>query len=220
MCNCKPTPVRPSLMIRFFEAIMRPLYKLRPRTVSGATGDVLEVGSGTGLNLDLYGEIASLTGIEPDVEAMKLAKQRAQGLPWPVKLLEVGAESMPFEDEQFDSVVVTWVFCTIPELEKAIAEIWRVMKPGAKLFYVEHVRSPHRSMGWLQDRLTPVWKRVAGGCHLNRTPRQWLEEAGLRHLEFKVVQASVWNPFPMIAGVVEKPLTALETSATTEVEQE
>jgi ubiquinone/menaquinone biosynthesis C-methylase UbiE len=187
------------------EVVMSPLERLRGRTITNASGKVLEIGVGTGLNLPYYGTVEALYAIEPDAALLDVAKQRAKQHHVAVEFIQTGAEELPFPDDFFDSVMVTWVFCTIPEIQRAIREILRVLRPGGALHYIEHTASPHKGMRWMQRWMTPAWKKVAGGCHLNRDPHTLLTEAGFLHDQFRPIQTSFWNPFPIYAGTAHKP---------------
>src|SRR5215470_11443277 len=120
---------------------MRPMYPARRLVVPEATGDVLEVGVGTGLNFGLYRDVASLAGVDPDPYMLERARPRAAELRFPTELHQAGAERMPFEDARFDTAVVTFTLCTIPDPEAALTEVRRVLKPGGRLLFVEHTRS-------------------------------------------------------------------------------
>jgi ubiquinone/menaquinone biosynthesis C-methylase UbiE len=96
----------------------------------------------------------------------------------PLKLIEGSAESIPLDDRSIDTVVTTWTMCSVPGIDQALAEIRRVLKPGGRLLFVEHGRAPEARVRWWQDHLNPVWKRVSGGCHLNRAIATLVADAG------------------------------------------
>jgi SAM-dependent methyltransferase len=141
-----------------------------PRRVAGAaTGRVLEIGIGSGLNLPFYGpDVSSVTGIDPSPALLAMAGSRRGEMSFPVELLEGSAEALPLDAASADSVVTTWTLCSVPDPEAALQEVRRVLRPGGKLLFVEHGRAPEPTTSRWQDRITPVWKHVAGGCHLNR----------------------------------------------------
>jgi ubiquinone/menaquinone biosynthesis C-methylase UbiE len=150
----------------------------RRRVVSRAQGRVLEVGVGSGLNLPLYTDaVAHVVGLDPSVRLLSKARR----LQWigalSVDLIEGSAEALPLEDESIDTVVTTWTLCSIPDVGAALREMRRVLKPSGRLLFVEHGRAADSKVRRWQDRLTPAWKRVAGGCHLNRPIRQLLEDS-------------------------------------------
>lgn len=145
------------------------LTPLRRRVIGAAEGRVLEIGIGSGLNLPLYGPaVRSVIGIEPSPELLRMARSRAGAAAVPVELLKASAETLPLERASIDTVVTTWTLCTIPDAQAALAEARRVLKPGGMLLFVEHGRAPEPGVARWQDRLDPLWRRVAGGCHLNR----------------------------------------------------
>jgi ubiquinone/menaquinone biosynthesis C-methylase UbiE len=184
--------------------LMRPLYPARRLVVPEARGDVLEIGVGTGLNFGLYGPVASLTGIEPDPFMLERARARAAELSLPIALHEVGAEALPFETDRFDTVVITFSLCTIPDVSGALAESRRVLKRGGRLLFVEHTRSIQPALAGLQDSLTPLWKKLAGGCHLNRPAASMIEQAGLDVVEREPVWRERWTLLPVYRGVAVK----------------
>lgn len=186
--------------------MMRPLYPARRLVVPEARGDVLEIGVGTGLNFGLYGkgaasDVASLTGIEPDPFMLERAQKRAAEMSLPIDLHQVGAEAMPFDRGRFDTVVVTFTLCTIPDVPASLAEIKRVLKPGGRVLFVEHTRSVQPGLGRVQDALTPLWKRIGGGCHLNRPAAELIERAGLSVTEHAPVWRERWTLLPVYRGV-------------------
>jgi len=160
--------------------VMWPLDKLRPRVVSQAFGRVLELGVGTGLNLRHYvpEQVTRLDAIEPDPHMLSRARPRLEALPFPADLHQCGAEALPFADDHFDSIVCTFVMCTIPDLDSAIRELGRVLKPEGVLLLAEHTGSDHGLMRGLQGGIEPVWRHMAGGCHLTRDPVGLLRAAG------------------------------------------
>lgn len=159
------------------------LRRQRARTAAAATGTVLEVGVGTGLNLPYYRHADELVGIDPDPHMLKRARRRAAAAPCPMRLTAAGGESLPFDDGEFDTVVITLTLCTIPDPEAAIREARRVLKPDGRLSFLEHVRSDRPWLARLQDTVTPAWKHIAGGCHWNRRSLETIErEFELEHL--------------------------------------
>ena len=159
------------------------LMPYRPRVVSAATGRVLEVGIGSGLNLPFYGNsVSQIVGLEPSQRLLDMAREAGRRTAMPLELIEGTAEAMPFDGQSFDTIVTTWTMCTIPEVERALEEMGRVLRPGGRLLFVEHGRAPEPCVQWWQDRLTPVWKHFSGGCHLNRAIRDLIQNAGF-HIE-------------------------------------
>lgn len=155
----------------------RELMPYRRRVVGAARGRVLEVGVGAGANLPLYGAgVDEVFGLDPSARLLAMSLE-AGGR---AHLLEASAEAIPLDAKSVDTVVMTWTLCSIPRAHAALAEMRRVLKPGGRLLFVEHGLSPDRRVRWLQNRLTPVWRRIGGGCHLNRPIDVLIHEAGWR----------------------------------------
>jgi ubiquinone/menaquinone biosynthesis C-methylase UbiE len=159
------------------------LAAYRERVVPEATGRVLEIGIGSGLNLPLYSPktVQQVIGLEPSPKLLEMAgRVERHGLS--VDLVEGSAEEIPLENASVDTVVTTWTLCTIPDAASALRQMRRVLKPGGRLLFVEHGRAPDPKVVWWQDRLTPIWKTIGGGCHLNRPISSLIESAGF-HFE-------------------------------------
>lgn len=157
----------------------RHLTPYRQRVVALAEGRVLEIGSGSGLNFPLYTNGATeLVGLECHPRLVRMASQRKSGIE--ALLVEGSAEAIPLEDGSIDAVVTTWTLCTIPDVQSALAEVRRVLKPDGQLLLVEHGLAPEAQVRNWQHRLTPAWKRIAGGCHLDRPIDQLVKDAGFR----------------------------------------
>lgn len=164
----------------------RNLAAYRERVISRAAGRVLEIGAGSGLNFPLYGsDVERVIALEPSRKLLAMARRAAGNTTRPVELLDASAEAILLPDRSIDTVVTTWTLCTIPEVARALTEMRRVLKPGGRLLFVEHGRSPDAGVRRWQDRLTPLWKRLGGGCHLNRGIADLIEKAGFRieHLD-------------------------------------
>jgi SAM-dependent methyltransferase len=158
----------------------RPFRPLRQRVVGAASGRTLEVGVGAGDNLGFYPPaVEELFALDPSARLLERARRRAPS-GRTVRLLETGAEAIPLDDSSMDTVVMTWTACSIPDVPAALSEIRRVLKPSGRLLFVEHGRAPDAGVARWQDRLDPVWSRLAGGCHLNRRIDEALPAAGLR----------------------------------------
>lgn len=153
----------------------------RKRVIGAAEGRVLEIGAGSGLNLPLYGPaVRSVLALEPSAELLAMAHRRAAEASVPVEFLEASAEAVPIDNSSIDTVVTTWTLCTVPDGEGALSEMRRVLKPGGVLLFVEHGRAPEAGVARWQDRLDPLWSRVAGGCHLNRRIDALITGSGFR----------------------------------------
>ncbi|MEO1619648.1 MAG: class I SAM-dependent methyltransferase [Cyanobacteria bacterium J06632_3] len=141
----------------------------RRQLLSGVSGDVLEIGFGTGLNLPHYSQaVTSLTTVDPNEGMGAIAQKRIADSPIPVATQALSGEALPMDDNSFDNVVCTWTLCSIPNVEQALKEAYRVLKPGGKFFFIEHGLSHEPGMQRWQNRLTPIQRVVADGCHLNR----------------------------------------------------
>ena len=144
------------------------LLPYRERAVRAARGRVLEIGIGSGRNLPFYEPaVNQVVGLEPGPKLLAMARH-APHPDVPIEFVEASAEAIPIEDRSIDTVVTTWTMCSIPDVDRALGEGRRVLKRGGKLVFVEHGRAPDASVRWWQDRLTPAWKHISGGCHLNR----------------------------------------------------
>ncbi len=157
------------------------LRPYRKRVVGSAEGRVLEIGAGSGMNLPLYqGLVKEVLALEPDPRLLAMAEKRATSANRPVKFLEASAEAIPLDDKSVDTVVMTWTLCTIPDALRALTEMRRVLRPGGRLLFVEHGLAPEQNVQKWQNRLTPIWKRIAGGCHLNRPITGMIESGGFK----------------------------------------
>jgi ubiquinone/menaquinone biosynthesis C-methylase UbiE len=160
---------------------------LRAEWLPQARGDVLEIGIGSGLNLAFYGpQVRKVYGIDPSVELNQMARQRAEGRSLEVEfLLQSAEEPPPLPDHSIDTAVVTWSLCSIPDPSKALLEIKRVLKNDGCLIFLEHGLADDPSVVAWQNRLTPMWKAIAGGCHLNRKVDTLVESSGFRIAELR-----------------------------------
>ncbi|MGH8454183.1 MAG: class I SAM-dependent methyltransferase [Nevskiales bacterium] len=161
---------------------IRPVRRQRQKLVPLASGKVLEVGIGTGLNLPHYDAalVERIWGLDPALEMHSLAAKRVARSGLPVQLVGLSAEKIPMADHSFDTVLLTYTLCSIADPVTALREMRRVLKPGGQLLFCEHGQAPDASVRRWQDRLTPVWSRIAGNCHLNRAVPQLLEASGFR----------------------------------------
>ena len=182
------------------DVAMWSLRDVRRRLVGEARGRVLEVGAGTGANLPFYAQAERVVAVEPDPHMVRRARGKARGAAVPVDLVRASGEDLPFADAAFDTVVATWVLCTIPNPERAAAEMRRVLRPGGTLLFAEHTRAAGRRAASLQHTLNPAWARLAGGCHLDRDARGILEAARFRDLEVEPLGRQSWTLFPMLSG--------------------
>lgn len=159
----------------------RPIMRQRAKVVPLAHGRVLEVGIGTGLNLSFYdkSKVEKVIGLDPSPELNVTARKRAEEAGVDVDWLMLSSERIPLPDDSVDSIVITYTMCSIPDVDAALREMARVMKPGASMFFSEHGLAPDAKVRRWQDRLDPLWGKIAGGCHINRDVPKMLGGAGL-----------------------------------------
>ena len=158
----------------------------RGKLVPRATGAVLEVGVGSGLNLALYGSgVERVYGLDPSPELARMARRRLRQIRFPVGLITGSAEAVPFPNGSLDTVVSTWTLCSIAHPARALAEIRRVLRPGGCFIFIEHGCSPDAGVRAWQHRLTPIWRRLAGGCHLDRPIDALVSGNGFRITEIE-----------------------------------
>jgi ubiquinone/menaquinone biosynthesis C-methylase UbiE len=177
------------------------LNQLRPLVAGAAMGQVLEIGAGTGANFSYYTTAKRIIATEPDPFMLQRARDRVAACECRVVLCCCVAESLPFVDSSFDTVVVTLVLCTVDSLAYALAEIRRVLKPGGVLCFIEHVRADDGWLGYGQDLLAPAWRWCVAGCHLNRRSAAAIEAAGLTLVE---VQQRHLGLLPLIVGTARR----------------
>lgn len=183
--------------------------RLRAANVSAARGMVLEVGIGSGLNLPFYtSAVTHVVGIDPSAELLALARARTPGASFPIELVHGSAERISRADASVDTVVVTWSLCSIANPRAALGEMWRVLKPGGTLIFVEHGLSPDGGVRKWQNLLTPLWRPFTGGCHLNRHMDRLVRDAGFTITELRTGYVPGPCAFTfMYEGVAQKPVT-------------
>lgn len=156
------------------------LDRLRARVASELSGEVLEVGFGTGRNVSHYpSTITNVRAVDPATVGRKLAAKRIETSSVPVEYVGLDGQQIPLDDSSVDHVLTTWTLCTIPDVHQALTEFHRVLRSGGSLHFLEHGRSPDTKVARWQDRLTPMQRRIGGGCHLNRPIDELLTEASL-----------------------------------------
>lgn len=169
-----------------------PFREKRERLAPRATGRVLEVGLGSGHNLAHYraGAVERVWGLDPSRPLLERAAAPARQAPFPVARIEAVAEAIPLTDGAADSAVVTWTLCSVDDPARVLAEMRRVLVPGGRLYFIEHGAAPDPRVRRRQERLTPLWRRVAGGCHLDRAVPDLLSAAGfaLEELDAEYVE--------------------------------
>lgn len=184
------------------------LAERRAALLAQATGRVLEIGAGTGLNVDHYpAGLRELVLTEPEEPMLRRLQPRAAARHPPARAMRAPAERLPFADASFDTVVATLTLCTVDDLPATLAEVRRVLAPGGRLLFLEHVRAQDERDARLQDWLTPLWRRVGHGCHPNRATVDAIGDAGfaLERLERDRLPQAPRFLAPLATGVAVKP---------------
>ena len=182
------------------------LSKLRARVCEGLSGEVLEVGFGSGRNVPHYSRaVERVQAVDPATVGRRLAAKRLAATSVPVEFIGLDGEDLPLDDASVDHVLTTWTLCTIPDVDRALADMRRVLRPGGAVHFVEHGLSPDAKVARWQDRLNPIQRRVFGGCHLNRPIDRLLENAGLTVAPLETFYAKGPKPFGyLFEGVATK----------------
>jgi ubiquinone/menaquinone biosynthesis C-methylase UbiE len=170
---------------------------LRAECVPRASGDVLEIGIGSGRNLPFYSpEVKHVYGVDPSLELQRMAREKQPAGPIKVDFFTQSAEEpIPLANASIDTAVITWTLCSVPDPAKALQQIKRVLRNNGRLIFVEHGHAPDSGVALWQDRLTPIWKKIGGGCNLNRKIDALITDAGFRIGELKTSYLS--GPRPM-----------------------
>src|SRR5664279_2362809 len=184
----------------------RELTAIRARVAASLDGDVLDVGFGSGLNVPHYPAVVTrVRAVDPATVGRRLAAKRVASSGVPVEYVGPDGQELSQESASIDHALTTWTLCSIPDVDRALREIRRVLRPGGSFHFVEHGRSPDRKVAGWQDRLTPFQRRVAGGCHLNRPIDQLVRNAGLELIRLENYYANGPRPFGyMFEGVATK----------------
>ncbi len=193
---------------RFIDVVMSrgELTPIRARVAASLDGDVLEVGFGSGLNVPHYPPAVNrVQAVDPATVGRKLAAKRIAGSSVPVEYVALDGQALSLPSASVDHVLTTWTLCSIPDVDRALSEIRRVLRPGGLFHFVEHGRSPDPKVAGWQDRLTPFQRRVAGGCHLNRPIDQLVLRSGLELVRLENYYAKGRRAFGyMFEGVATK----------------
>jgi ubiquinone/menaquinone biosynthesis C-methylase UbiE len=167
----------------------------RKKIIPLAKGNVLEIGVGSGLNLPYYTKkIKELTAIDPSEELWKKNNLNKKEFPFKFKFIKAYSENIPLENDSFDTVVITYTMCTISDLNKAFSEIKRVLKPSGKLLFCEHGKAPEKGIQKYQNIINPFWKRIGGGCNLNRNIPTLIENNGFTIEKLETMYLPGWKP--------------------------
>jgi SAM-dependent methyltransferase len=188
----------------------------RHAVLAAATGDVLEIGAGTGTNLLYYGDgVRSLTLTEPEKPMARRLQKRILERRADAKLLRAPAEDLPFNDDSFDTVVSTLVLCTVEDQPRALRELRRVLRPGGRLLFIEHVRSGDEKLARLQDRVMPLNIRIGHGCHCNRPTLNGISGAGfdVTELGHDTLKHAPRFVRPLIIGAATLPASSPQPTA-------
>jgi ubiquinone/menaquinone biosynthesis C-methylase UbiE len=171
-----------ALYDRFFKAVEDAgLREMRRKLLSEASGRTIDIGSGTGANLDLYpDQVTELVMAEPDPHMARQLRHKLDESDRKVEFVQAGAESLPFEDSSFDTAVLTLVLCTVPDPRAGLTEVARILKPGGRMLFLEHVRAQDPGLARWQDRLEKPWRFIGDGCHCNRDTVATIEASPLQ----------------------------------------
>ncbi|WP_276274187.1 class I SAM-dependent methyltransferase [Haloarcula litorea] len=203
------------IFARLYDPVMRPAERTvftehRRYLASGISGAILDLGAGTGAMFPYFSEATTggtevtLSAIEPDPHMRRQAIERARDLQLDITVEDAGAEALPFADESFDVVIASLVFCTIPDVEAALSEVARVLKPGGEFRFLEHVRGDG-TVGIAHDVLAPAWHTVAGGCHLNReTDEVFRTDDRFELVDYTRVDDDFIGVVPLVRGTLQR----------------
>ncbi len=172
-----------------------PTMRQREKVIPLAQGRVLEVGVGSGLNLPFYdaSKVVQLTALDPSEEIWRQNKNNIENLGYNFQFIKAFAENIPIEDNTFDSVVITYTLCSIPDTKKAMGEIRRVLKPNGKLIFCEHGKAPDKTVQKWQNVINPVWKRFGGGCNLQRDIPMIIEDSRFKIKKLETMYLPGWK---------------------------
>lgn len=171
------------------------LTKQREKVIPFATGNILEIGVGTGLNLPFYNSrnILKLTAIDPYEETWQKREIDISKLDYKFEFVKASAEDLPFKNNTFDTIVITYSLCTIPDVDKALREMSRVLKQDGILIFCEHGVAPDKKVSATQDFINPIWKPLSGGCNLNRNIPELIEKNGFTIQDLKSMYIPGWK---------------------------
>ena len=173
----------------------KPQMKQREKIIPYAQGKVLEVGIGSGLNLPYYDsdKVTELVGIDPSIELWE-KREPIKGLGFHYEFIEAVAEDMPFEKNTFDTIVITYTLCSIPDFQTALDSLRKVLKTNGKFLFCEHGKAPDKRVLITQNMINPLWKLIGGGCNINRDIPSIINENGFKILNLKTMYVPGWKP--------------------------
>jgi ubiquinone/menaquinone biosynthesis C-methylase UbiE len=179
-----------------FLCSQKPVIYQRKKIVPLAKGRVLEIGIGSGLNLQFYdlSSVEYVWGLDPSAQMRNMAEKRAIDIPFEVEFIGLSGEEIPLESKSADTVLVTYTLCTIKDVLQALGEMRRVLKPGGELLFCEHGLAPDEDVRRWQNRMNPIWKRMGGGCHLNRPIPNLIEQGGFKINNIETMYIPGWKP--------------------------
>ena len=168
----------------------------RHKVVPLAKGHVLEIGIGSGLNLQFYdsSKVEYVWGLDPSAQMRKMTEKRAIKTPFEVEFIGLSGEEIPLESNRVNTVLVTYTLCTIPDVLQALSEMRRVLKPRGELIFCEHGLAPDEDVRRWQDRINPIWKRMGGGCNLNRPIPNIIKQGGFKINNIETMYIPGWRP--------------------------
>jgi len=179
-----------------FTCGQNPSMRQREKVVPLATGRVLEIGIGSGLNIPFYDtqNVEHLWGLDPSAEMWSIAQKNAADHHLDAEFIHSGAEAIPLDNNAADTVLMTFTMCTIPDVAASLDEVRRVLKPSGRLIFCEHGKAPDKSVQRWQNRLNPIWKALAGGCNINRSIPDLLTRSGYRSDDMQTMYLPGWKP--------------------------
>jgi ubiquinone/menaquinone biosynthesis C-methylase UbiE len=175
---------------------LKPNMRQREKIVPLARGQVLEIGIGSGLNLPYYdaGRVTKVWGLEPSPEMIQLAQEAVESVSLEVEFIDAAGDEIPLETDSVDTVLITYTLCTIPEPQAALQQMKRVLRPEGELLFCEHGAAPDEAVRRWQDRINPLWKRLSGGCNLNRAIPEVIEQGGFSIKGMETMYIPGWRP--------------------------
>ena len=188
----------------------KPQMKQREKIIPNAKGKVLEVGIGSGLNLSFYDpdKVTELVGIDPSLELWE-KRQPIKDLGFHYEFIKGVAEDMPFGKDSFDTIVITYTLCSIPDFQSALESLRKVLKPNGKFLFCEHGKAPDKSVLLTQNAINPIWKLIGGGCNINRDIPSIINGNGFKILNLETMYVPGWKPVSFNCWGEAKPIQGI-----------